>query len=182
METPLPHAVEPFRPPRLRPFTSNFAKRVASWIVGAQEMYWLAPRTKPPVTAETVLGWQAPGYAPRLLVDSAGVRPVAYGELNVLNAATDHYWLGHLLVDPAHRGRGLGALLTSSLIDEAFAERRARRVSLVVFPENARAIACYRRIGLVEAGRETHEFPVYRRRVSLLRMCITPGLWRRRSQ
>ena len=83
-----------------------------------------------------------------------------------------HFWLGHLIVDPRQRGRGLGTHLTRLLLERAFNQQGARRVTLVVFPENHRALACYRAAGLREAGAEIHYFPPCDRRVRLLKMDI----------
>ena len=69
-------------------------------------------------------------------------------------------------------GRGLGTHLTRLLLERAFNQQGARRVTLVVFPENHRALACYRAAGLREAGAEMHYFPPCDRRVRLLKMDI----------
>lgn len=99
-----------------------------------------------------------------------GCEPLAYGEINVLNASRREYWLGHLIVDPRRRGRGLGTALTRLLARRAHGEFGARRVSLVVFVDNRAAVHCYRQAGFVDDGFESHEFPAYGRTESLLRM------------
>jgi ribosomal protein S18 acetylase RimI-like enzyme len=76
-------------------------------------------------------------------------------------------------VDPRHRGRGLGRQLTRLLLRRAFHRYGAWRVSLVVFPENAAAIASYRAAGMYEDGYERHYFASYSRRKRLLRMVAT---------
>jgi ribosomal protein S18 acetylase RimI-like enzyme len=59
------------------------------------------------------------------------------------------------------------------LLHRAFHLRGARRVSLVVFPENRVAVACYRAAGMHDDAFETHYFPAYRRRARLLRLAAT---------
>lgn len=168
-------AVEP-QPPktaftcRLEPFHPRHADLVMSWVRDAREAYWIAPRTPPPLTADQVLNWQTPGHQPYLLYSSLRAMPVAYGELNMLGMGTARYWLGHLIVAADLRGKGLGQHLTRQLLEEAFLRRRAREVSLVVFPDNHQAIACYEKVGLRHAGFETHDFPAYKQRVRLVRM------------
>jgi len=155
---------------RLVPFHPGYADLVLSWIQDAQEAYWLAPRTPPPLTASEVLHWQAPGRQAFMLIEPGTPAPLGYGELNILNAAARRYWLGHLIVAPARRGCGLGVQLTRLLLWEAFRRQGAREISLVVFPENRRAIACYEAAGLRADGHERHDFPAYGQQVNLLRM------------
>lgn len=154
---------------RLRPFAPEHAALVASWAQDPTEAEWVAPRTEPPLTAEKVLDWLRPGTQPFELAAGADDRPAAYGELNVLRERRREYWLGHLVVDPQQRGRGLGALLTRLLIERGLRWHAARRVTLVVFPENAAAIAAYQNAGMRLDGFETHYFQAYDREVQLVR-------------
>lgn len=169
-------AAEPITSPRrvsalrLTPFETRHADRVLSWVRGPREAYWLAPRTKPPLTVEKLRAWARPGRNPLMLVAPDQPEPLAYGELNVLNEQRRDYWLGHLIVDPGQRGRGLGRRLTELLLRRAFNRLAARRVSLVVFPENVAAVACYRSAGMCDDGCEAHYFAVYGRRERLLRL------------
>jgi RimJ/RimL family protein N-acetyltransferase len=156
-------------PLRLTPFRAEWAGLVVSWVRDAQEAYWLAPKTPPPLTATHVLRWHEPGHNPFALLAAPGEPPVGYAELNTLVRTRRQYWIGHLIVDPDRRGRGLGSTFTQLLLDEAFEERGAQRVSLVVFPENAAASACYRAAGLREDGHEWHTFPAYGTRACLVR-------------
>jgi RimJ/RimL family protein N-acetyltransferase len=164
-------AIQParLRALQLRPFDPGRAVLVVSWVGGAQETRWLAPRSTPPLTAAKVRAWAGPGRDPLMLVAPDEPQPLAYGEVNVLNERRHEYWLGHLIVDPRRRGGGLGTRLTELLLQRAFGHHRARRVSLVVFPENAAAIACYRAAGMREDGFEVHYFTPYRRHERLLR-------------
>jgi RimJ/RimL family protein N-acetyltransferase len=157
----------------LTAFDPQYAGRVVSWVRGLRETYWLAPRTKPPLTADKVRAWAGVGRHPLMLILPAEDAPLAYGELNVLNERRRTYWLGHLIVDPKRRGEGLGRCLTEMLLHRAFRLHAARRVSLVVFPENRVAVACYRAAGMHDDGSETHFFPAYRCRVRLLRLAAT---------
>ncbi|MCK4343014.1 MAG: GNAT family N-acetyltransferase [Phycisphaerae bacterium] len=158
---------------RLMPFQPGYAELVLSWVCDPREAYWLAPRTRPPLTAAEVLNWQVPGHQAFLLAERGRAEPIGYGELNVLFGAPRRYWLGHLIVDPARRGQGCGVQLTRLLLWHAFARHGAREVTLVVFPENERAIAAYRAAGMRASGYETHKFSAYERQVRLLRMTAT---------
>ncbi len=160
----------------LQPFQRRYAALIASWARDELEGYWLAPRTAPPLTAAKVAAWAGFQREPVQLVPRGGRLPVAYGELNVLNAWRREYWLGHLVVDPAQRGRGLGLRLVSGLLARGFSQRGAHRISLVVFRENERAIRCYRAAGMIDDGEELHRFPLYDREETLLRMVARPRL------
>lgn len=158
------------RPCRLAPFAPVWAELVVSWVRDAREAYWLAPKSRPPLTATEILRWARPDHEPYMLLQGEQVAPIGYGELNRLVGGRRQYWLGHLVVDPALRGRGYGVQLTALLLQEAFEQRGARRVTLVVFPDNTAALACYRAAGMVEDGREWHTFPAYGRREGLVRL------------
>lgn len=154
----------------LEPFDPRQAECVASWVRSDQEAYWLAPKTTPPLTAQRIRCWALPNHEALQLRTPEGAAPLAYGELNLLNGSRRHFWLGHLIVDPDCRGRGLGRELTRRLLQRAFYRRGAQKVSLVVFPENVDAIACYRAAGLHDDGAEEHLLAAYDCRARLLRM------------
>jgi len=166
---------------RLEPFHQDCAGLVAGWVRDAREAYFVAPRTAPPLTAEKVRAWRRPGCEPLLLVAEGSGEAVGYGELNMLSGVPGVFWLGHLLIAPQRRGCGLGRELTRRLLERAFTLRGARRVTLVVFPENTRAIACYRAAGMHPDGYETHYFPVYRTRARLLRLAAMRAQFNQRS-
>ncbi len=158
---------------RLEEFDPAGAALVASWIRDPREAYWLAPKTAPPVTADAVRAWNTPAHEALQLAPLTRRRPVAYGELNELNVERGLYWLGHLIVAPAQRGRGVGLALTKALLRRAFTRYAASEVTLVVFPENVVARACYERAGMREDGWEVHDLPPYGRRVRLVRMAAS---------
>lgn len=154
---------------RLRPLALADVPHILSWVAGPLEAYWLAPRTAPPLTAAKIAGWAARrDQWPRVLVDALG-EPLAYGELNLLERGRGDFWLGHLLVRPELRRRGVGRVLTRGLLAEAAAQH-ARRVLLVVFEGNRPAIRCYQACGFVVDGHELHHFPAYSRTETLVRL------------
>ena len=53
---------------------------------------------------------------------------------------------------------GLGQKMMSLVLAEAFRHRGASRVSLVVFPDNHAAIACYLAAGLIDVGEQRKYF------------------------
>ena len=142
----------------LKRFDPVFSAEVASWVRGPAELKWVAPSCTPPITSSMVRNWvKVNGRA--LILGSAGARlPIGYGELNPLRNNPGELWIGHVVLNPSVRGRGLGEHFTRLLLAYAFDEMAAERVSLVVFPENARAVDCYRRAGLRPVAEEFHRF------------------------
>lgn len=114
-----------------------------------------------------------------MLVKGGEGPPLGYGEINPLRSGGEHVWLGHVIVRPDRRGRGLGSILLRALLAEVFERRNATRVALIVFPDNLAALRCYRRAGFCLSGEEHHQFdgagPTHR----LLRLEITRPAERR---
>lgn len=145
-------------PWRLWPFAPHHAPAIATWVSTDAQLRWLAPTTVPPLTAEKVTAWKRPHGWAYVLSTEAGADPLGYGELNPMKNDPRHYWLGHVVVNPARRRCGLGVWLVKSLLHQAYTSLGAVRVSLIVFPANEAALRCYRRAGLVEIGEEYHQF------------------------
>lgn len=180
-------AIEPAANPsqpaayRLARFQPDHAPLIATWVADPLDAFRIAPRTRPPITAQIIREWGGAGHRQRVLLGAAGA-PVAYGEINALDAGVGRYWLGHLIVDPARRGEGLGVCLTRALIDHAFTCCAAQRVVLVVLPSNTPAVRCYRAAGMLADGHEVHYFAAYGRRERLIRFAMSANAWRRANQ
>ncbi len=156
----------------LSAFDVLHAPAVASWITSDRELTWLAPATPPPLTAAKVAAWGR-GQSHRLLLwIEASADPVGYAELNKMPRRPDRMWIGHCVLDPNYRGRGLGKRFVQALCCRAFRELAAIDVSLVVIPENRSAIACYQKCGMIIDGRERKHFETTRRSCDFLRMSI----------
>lgn len=182
-------AVKPLsdvRAPHLRLMLPPHADIIASWVRTGKEALMLAPRTVPPITTQTISSWTGPGCCQFVLMPETTDDQIAdisnessghphailgYGELNELDPARRSYWLGHLIIDPAQRGLGYGLLLTQLLMTRAFERCGAKRVTLVVFPENLAAVACYKRAGFEPDGFENHR-TADGTRIRLLRMAV----------
>ena len=164
---------------QLARFDTAFSPLVASWIPTEQELTWLAPATRWPLTTEKVEGW-GHDRANRYLFVTGGDRvPVAYAELNEMPANRRRMWIGHFIVDPRQRGRAFGVRFARALLSRAFMEEGASEVLLVVFPENRRAIRCYQRAGMLATGTERKYFESTGRAYQFLRMEIRRSRFRR---
>lgn len=156
----------------LAPFDVMMAATVAGWARTAQELFWLAPKTAPPLTPAKVVAWAGPQSCPLLLFRDGSADPLGYLELNPMPVEAAHYWIGHCVLHPHHRSIGLGQRMVGLALDLAFQHHRARRVSLVVFPDNTAAIRCYRNAGFVGAGDQIKYFQTTGRQHRMLQMTI----------
>jgi RimJ/RimL family protein N-acetyltransferase len=153
-------------------FDPAHAADVASWVRSDRELLWLAPATAPPITVEKVLNWGKERRRRQLYWDKAAAGPVGYAELNDMPEHADRFWIGHFIIDPRFRGRGLGVAFVRALLVRAFMEFVASEVSLVVFPDNLGAIRCYEEAGMVALGQERKHFEATSRDHVFLRMGI----------
>jgi RimJ/RimL family protein N-acetyltransferase len=147
------------RPPySLSAFDKLMAPVIVSWIRDTHELFWLAPKTEPPLTVSKMLTWPGPNGYPMLLCEDGQAEPLGYVELNPMPGEPLHFWVGHCIIRPTLRGNGLGKTIMSMVLSEAFENRNATRVSLVVFPDNRSAIACYEAVGMVDVGQQRKYF------------------------
>lgn len=156
-------------------FDALYAPIIARWPRDGQELFWLAPKTIPPLTPAKVVGWAVPEGRPMLFKHDSVAEPIGYLELNPMPAEFSHYWFGHCVIRPEFRGTGQGRLMIALALEFAFHAKRASRVSLVVFPENVQAIRCYRRVGFVDAGDQYKYFQTTGKQHRMIQMTIDRG-------
>ena len=159
-------------PHYLTAFDNVFAPRVASWVRDGHELFWLAPKTEPPLTAAKVAAWPGRTGSPMLFWREGESEPLGYLELNPMPNQKGHLWMGHCVLAPNCRGVGLGRIMVGLGNDEAFGHRSAHRVSLVVFPGNVAAIRCYRAVGYLKAGDQLKHFATTGKQHVMRRMTI----------
>ncbi|PCE27638.1 GNAT family N-acetyltransferase [Paraburkholderia acidicola] len=80
-------------------------------------------------------------------------RVVGHGGLRAYRPTRAHGAGLSIAVDDAYCGRGVGTALMQALIDCADHSLGLRRLELMVFADNAAAIALYRKFDFVEEGR-----------------------------
>jgi RimJ/RimL family protein N-acetyltransferase len=172
-------AARPAAPRFLSAFQPAHAATVANWVCNDEELEWLAPATPAPLTAEKVIAWGQERRRRILLWIEGHPRPCAYGELNDMPQRAGGLWIGHFIVDPAQRGRGLGRRFVQAMLAQGFLQLGAGDVSLVVFPDNRQAVRCYEQAGLTILGTERKHFPATDREHEFLRMGIDAAEYRR---
>ena len=181
-------ALAPFHADRVRvqmgllalvDFDPAWAGQVASWVTSDGELLWLAPKTEPPLTAEKVILWPGPLGRSMLLWQEGLVEPIGYAELNPMPSDPAHLWIGHCILRPDARGQGLGHNIVQMLIYDAFVNRKAPAVSLVVFPENIPAVRCYRANGFVHVREQIRYLPSTGRSYCMIEMCVRRDAYQR---
>lgn len=157
----------------LQTFHERYASVIADWVRTSDQLKRLAPGTPEPLTREKVVAWHRPDGHPFVLMRDGEETPIGYAELNAMTRDPGHFWLGHVIVAPAERGKGLGTVLVRGLVEYAFSRLGGRRISLIVLPENTSAIACYRRVGFVPIRDEFHDFGAGRNSMRMLRLEVS---------
>lgn len=166
----------------LMPFATNIAPTIASWVSDDISLLWLAPRTPPPLTPRKVLDWHGVGKTALLAYIEGEDSACGYAEINQTKSKPYELWLGHIIVAPQRRSRGIGSRFVEMLLDESFESFGAQMVSLVVFPDNVAAIRCYQRCGFAVTREECHRFRRGGPKCHMLRLDITREHWLERAR
>lgn len=156
----------------LVPFEAHYSGLVAGWVRSDDELFLLSPRTPGPLTPAKVIGWKQAGGDQLLYCIADDAEPWGYVELNPIPGRTGQWWVGHCLVAPYRRGKGIGLRMVRLVLDLAFDSRGATAVSLVVFPHNFGAVRCYRVAGFAERREVYREFATRPGRHRMLYMSI----------
>ena len=164
----------------LVPFDKIMAPLVASWVADHHQLFWLAPQTYPPLTAEKVLAWHKPEANPLLFYRDGLDQPLGYGELNTMPGQKEHYWMGHCIIRPQSRGLGLGRQFVNLLLEYGFNKQNVKQISLIAFPENSAAIRCYLSCGFVNAGEQLKYFPTTGHQHRMVLMTVDSELYEHR--
>lgn len=143
---------------KLLPFTEADIDRVLPWITSREDLYlWTAWSFGFPLTREHLLQHmkESAERGDRLLykaVNSEDQTVFGHVELGAIDHRNRSLRIGRVLIDPACRGRGLGAGMMQATVDLAFEQFEMHRVELWVFDNNPRAIASYERVGFKREG------------------------------
>ena len=159
-------------------FQTAQADLVAGWAPTPRDLFWLAPKTYPPLNAAKVIAWANEEACPMVLYRDDEPEPIGYVELNPMPGERTHLWMGHCVVACQMRGQGIARTMIRMLLRYGLEMRRAQRVSLVVFPDNLGAIRCYQACGFVSAGTQTKFFHPTGRHHTMIQMTIDADRWR----
>ena len=140
----------------LQPFTDGDIDRLIGWIRSPEDLFvWTATTFEYPLTWEQVKKFVDEC---RARGDRQFFKAVSDGEVfgHIELGAIDHrnksLRIGRVVIDPALRGRGLGAGMMRAAVERSFEELKMHRVELWVLDDNRRAIAAYERVGFQREG------------------------------
>lgn len=147
----------------LRAYRKEDAKTIAAWSGDEQTfLWWSAGKLgEYPLDPDVLDAFYAPGVAsgdwfPRVMEEDGC--PCGQMLMRWQDKAEGILHFGFILVNPALRGRGLGQAMLCMALEYAFHLKRAKRVTLNVFADNAPAIRLYERLGFSRA--QELEIPV----------------------
>ena len=143
---------------RLRPFTLGdaAARRAWGWHSAIERSYG-AVRATGPMSQDEERAWAddvATRSSETFWAVEAGGALVGHATVHAIDHADRRARFAIGLFSPDQMSRGTGKTATRLALRHAFGSLRLHRVDLRVLAFNAAAIACYRRCGFVEEGRE----------------------------
>ncbi len=131
----------------------------------ARDWDWLVPVSPDQYSLDLVLKYRAPRqdplYAGSLTFKVMYDRDHLIGFVGYYMKSGEEGFLNFLDVNPEYRGKGFAEKLARYAIDEMI-ERGARRITLVTYPHNERALKLYHRLGFKEIKRNSQVELEYR--------------------
>jgi ribosomal protein S18 acetylase RimI-like enzyme len=117
---------------------------IAAFPQNEEELFFMFPKGKYPLNAETLAEVAAGRYCPTVVTRSDEI--LAYGNLYEVNRGED-CWIGNVIVSPYNRRSGAGSFLIQSLIRRASEEFLVKKIQLVCHNTNTKALLFYYKLG-----------------------------------
>jgi len=135
------------------PLLSDYAT-ISTWINDAQACArWAGPLLRFPFTAEELATQIVVPQGRSHCLGDGCAGPLAFGQYWQRVPGCAH--LGRIIVAPSTRGRGLGKVLCSQLIEDAIERVGAGRFTLRVYRDNAPAMRLYTSLGFAAVESES---------------------------
>jgi ribosomal protein S18 acetylase RimI-like enzyme len=135
------------------PLPSDYAT-ISTWINDAQACArWAGPLLRFPFTAEELATQIVVPQGISHCLGDEGASPLAFGQYWLRVPGCAH--LGRIIVAPSARGRGLGKVLCSQLIDDAIDRLGVNKLSLRVYRDNTSAMRLYASLGFAAVDGES---------------------------
>ncbi|MCI8453758.1 MAG: GNAT family N-acetyltransferase [Lachnospiraceae bacterium] len=143
---------------RLRPYKPSDAWHLLKWWEGVSEkefIKWSAGKFQYPLTIEQLDTYFSEWCLQRddgwlmTALDTAG-EPSGHFILRLVDYEAGTARIGFIVINPKLRGRGLGKEMVCQALCYAFGLLGLKRVSLGVFVNNKRAMACYEAAGFIQ--------------------------------
>ena len=147
----------------LRPYGEGDAATIISWIENefsfrqwCADRYGGYPITPADMNALYDKMRKTVKFYPFTAVDE-NEKPVGHFIIRYTDEERKIVRIGFVIVDNARRGAGLGKEMMKKALEYAFGVLGAKKVTLGVFENNARAEKCYRSVGFDEIASEVTE-------------------------
>ena len=131
---------------QFRTVTEDDFPAICDLITNEEELFLVYPSGKFPLTVEQLR--ELAEKRKQLTVATDGVSVVGFANFYDLEPGRSVF-IGNVVVAKTHRGRGLGRLLVTEMINKAFGSYDLPEVRLSVFGGNNRALLLYAGLGFV---------------------------------
>lgn len=122
--------------------TSDF-ETIATFPQDENELFFMFPHATYPLTAEQMAASAKERLKPTVV--TCGNEVVAYGDF--YGHADDEIWIGHVIVSPAFRGKGVAAFLLEAMESIARHELDAATIKIACHNLNTRGLLFYAKRG-----------------------------------
>lgn len=139
----------------LRPVDASNWRAVADVAPRPDQARWVTPVTRYLCLCLYDRVWQPLAVE----VDDVVVGFVMWG----LDDAEGSHWIGGLVIDASHQGRGLGRATVTALLERFEGLDGHREAALTIAPDNSPARRLYASLGFVETGEVSEDELVARR-------------------
>lgn len=128
-----------------RPLIDEDLPAICSFPQTPEELLYISPRSKFPLTPEQILRLLENRYEPTVLIEEQTEQVVGYANFYEETGGT--LWLGNVIVAPSYRGRGAAQKLIQTMVDIARDKYERKQIHLSCHNTNSRGLAFYHKLG-----------------------------------
>jgi RimJ/RimL family protein N-acetyltransferase len=137
----------------LRPTTADHLQTILGWVKNNQEMVmWSGPTfTWPLEYTQLARYFDNPHRTYWSALDAESQELVGHASL-LIDDDADLMRIGFIIVNPEHRGRGVGRKFVEAVVNEGFRASTLPVMKLGVYAHNTAALNLYERLGFRKTG------------------------------
>jgi RimJ/RimL family protein N-acetyltransferase len=137
----------------LRPTTADDLRTILGWVKNNQEMVmWSGPTfTWPLEHAQLAQYFDNPNRTYWSAIDTDSQELVGHASL-LIDKDADLMRIGYIIVNPEHRGRGVGRELVEAVVRHGFQASTLPVMNLGVYAHNTAALNLYESLGFSKTG------------------------------
>lgn len=130
-----------------RPLINEDLPAICSFPQTPEELLYISPRSKFPLTPDQILSLLENRYEPTVLIEKTTGQVVGYA--NFYEETGETLWLGNVIVAPSYRGRGAAQKLLQTMISISRDKYGRKQIHLSCHNTNSRGLAFYHKLGFV---------------------------------